>query len=221
MLGRSTLFLAYCVFSALSVAINNKNTEDFASYVRDTVPAWIKEHESMPFECSSCGKCCQRGGGDVYMNRSEFTAAAAFLNVTEDDFIRQYSQHVLLDERQQVSWIHFSSKGSGRCVFLEPETQHCRIHAVKPVQCRAYPFYPTYLKSPEAWAAECRRADGDIESTLPPWSSSESGCEGMKPVDDPAAKFMNRVPLKNVLEHLFEFELHERDLYGDKFESDW
>ena len=155
------------------------------------------------------------------MNRSEFTAVAAYLNMSEEAFIKTYSHHVLMDEKQQVAWIHFSSNGLDQCVFLEPETRHCRIHAVKPVQCRTYPFYPSLLKSPEAWAEECRGADDDVESNLPASSTTASGCEGMKPIDDPAGRVMESVPIKNVLEHLFEYELHEKEMYGDKFISEW
>ena len=201
-------------------SISKQNTQDFATYVRDTVPAWLKEQKSLPFECTACGKCCQRDG-DVYMNRSEFTAVAAFLNMSEDAFIRTYSQHVLMDEKEQVAWVHFSSKGLGHCVFLEPDTRHCRIHPVKPVQCRTYPFYPSLLKSPEAWAAECRRSDDDFESSLPVGSTTASGCEGMKPIDDPTANVMEGVPIETVLENLFDYEKHDREMYGDKFVPEW
>jgi uncharacterized protein len=192
----------------------------FENYVESTIPAWLKSQDSLPFACTECGKCCQREGGNVYMNREEFTAAAAYLQMDETTFVRKYSKHVLYDETGEVSWIHFSSD-NGSCVFLDAETKHCIIHDVKPIQCRTYPFYPSLLKSPQAWAAECRRAGNDTTSTLPPWSSTASGCEGIKPLDSVEASSMQSVPIQTVLEQVYEFEQHERELYGDLYESEW
>jgi len=205
------------------------SSSSFEEYVKNTIPDWLKQQESLPFACTECGKCCQReGGGDVYMSRQEFTAAAAYLNMTVDFFIRTYSQHVLYDKNSsgEVSWIHFSSKDSDNddgCVFFEPETKHCKIHAVKPVQCRTYPFYPSLLKSPEAWDSECRRADDDVSSPLPPWTTTAAGCEGMKPIGTATNDDQKEegVPLQSVLEQVYEYEQHEKELYGEKYESEW
>ena len=153
------------------------------------------------------------------MSRKEFTAVSEFLGMTTDDFIKTYAKHVLYRDGQ-VAWIHFANDGAS-CVFLDDETNYCKIHPVKPIQCRAYPFYPNLLASPEAWDAECRRADDDMESPLPPWTTTAAGCEGMKPIGSEDFPRNDGVPLQTVLEQVYEYEQNERDLFGDKYKSEW
>jgi hypothetical protein len=220
----------------------------------EKLPEWLKRQVYLPFACTECGKCCQRGNGDVYMNRNEFMAVAQYLNMSTDDFIRTYSQHVLYEDDQnkndarqqqrQVAWIHFSSPQ--QCVFLDPETKHCRIHPVKPVQCRTYPFYPQLLHSLEAWNAECREPTYDDTATTTAEQNGNdslllvkdnSGCEGMRPIllgsnngDDnsnyttrasPTEATTNGVSIQSVLQQMYEYEEHERDLFGDLYQSPW
>ena len=45
-----------------------------------------------------------------------------------------------------------STKGHG-CTFLTREGG-CGVYEARPVQCRAYPFWPRVLKSPETWNHE-------------------------------------------------------------------
>lgn len=194
----------------------NSVVSEFDNYVQQTIPDWLKTQSALPFSCTECGKCCMREGGNVYMNRDEFTRAAQYLNTTIDDFIRTYSTNVLYERGgggggsasnttatrttkvvddtnneykndnsalppRKVSWIRMTATttrpdGTAPCPLLDVETNHCRIHPVKPVQCRAYPFYPSLLVSPEAWNAECRRPenetsdddDDDDSTSLPP-----------------------------------------------------
>jgi Fe-S-cluster containining protein len=47
---------------------------------------------------------------------------------------------------------------NGDCVFLG-EGRRCRIYAVRPAQCRTYPFWPE-LETRQAWRDEARRCEG-------------------------------------------------------------
>ncbi|KAL7575119.1 hypothetical protein ACA910_000486 [Epithemia clementina (nom. ined.)] len=73
------------------------------------------------------------------------------------------------------------------CIFLDEETNHCKIYQARPIQCSTYPFYPSILESVETWNAECRRRDEDNESDLPIWTPDGTGCEGMTPIVTTAA----------------------------------
>jgi Fe-S-cluster containining protein len=51
----------------------------------------------------------------------------------------------------------------GDCEFLERGADgatRCRIHAVRPVQCRTWPFWKSNLASPEAWQDAARGCPG-------------------------------------------------------------
>ena len=60
---------------------------------------------------------------------------------------------------------HYSSgkqslreRANGDCVLLDGKG--CSSYAVRPQQCRAYPFWPEVVKSREAWLREARRCPG-------------------------------------------------------------
>jgi len=48
--------------------------------------------------------------------------------------------------------LRLRSPKRGHCHFLTPAG--CSVHPVKPVQCRAYPFWPEILSSRERWLVE-------------------------------------------------------------------
>lgn len=156
-------------------------------------PKWLQNQSSMPFECTSCGKCC-RTVGDVYLSPKETTEAADLLKISTYEFIKTYCSHTLrMPKDPKNTWVKLKDKTSEKgeenaagsspaCVFLDSETNFCKIYEARPTQCRTYPFWPSLLSSPEAWDAECRRTDDDTGSALPPWTEAVGGCEGMRPI---------------------------------------
>lgn len=92
------------------------------------------QNEEVRFECTGCGDCC-RVSGDVWLNGDEAK------EVDGDVF----------DVRLEGGWRRLR-QGSDGCIFLEDNK--CSIHASRPLQCRAYPFWPRILSSKESWLAE-------------------------------------------------------------------
>lgn len=85
------------------------------------------------FACQRCGACC-RVPGYVLLAPDEVTAIAAYLCMDIYDFTRHYTR--LVDNRQTLS---LTEQEDGHCIFLLPDNT-CRIQAVKPRQCRGYPY---------------------------------------------------------------------------------
>jgi len=56
----------------------------------------------------------------------------------------------------------------GDCVLLDPETGRCRGYVARPLQCRAYPFWPSVVVSPESWREHARRCPGMDQGRLWP-----------------------------------------------------
>ena len=54
----------------------------------------------------------------------------------------------------------------GDCIFLDPETRGCLVYAVRPIQCRTWPFWKSTLKSPKTWKETCRICPGAGEGKL-------------------------------------------------------
>lgn len=82
------------------------------------------------FQCQRCLECCKKPGF-VYLDKEEPQKIARYLNMDEFDFVNQYCE--LLDRQRMVLKKHTDES----CVFLNSDG--CRIHPVKPVQCRDFP----------------------------------------------------------------------------------
>lgn len=82
-------------------------------------------------DCQRCTACC-RWPGQVRLNDPEVTRIAAFLQLSEHDFIQRYTR--LQHDRQGLA---LQEKPDGACVLLDGNL--CSIQAVKPQQCRDFP----------------------------------------------------------------------------------
>lgn len=93
------------------------------------LPATEENLES--FKCQRCNECC-RQPGFVYLRKDEDLKIANYLNLGDREFVDRYCE--LLDRRKLV----LKKELDESCVFLGSDG--CRIHEVKPAQCREFPF---------------------------------------------------------------------------------
>jgi len=82
-------------------------------------------------DCQRCTACC-RWPGQVRLHEADITRIAAFLQLSEPDFIQQFTR--LQHDRRGLA---LQEKPDGACVLLEGNL--CAIQAVKPQQCRDFP----------------------------------------------------------------------------------
>lgn len=82
-------------------------------------------------DCQCCTACC-RWPGQVRLSESDITRIAAFLQLSEPDFIERYTR--LQHDRRGLA---LQEKLDGACVLLDGNL--CSIQAVKPQQCRDFP----------------------------------------------------------------------------------
>lgn len=83
------------------------------------------------YECVRCTECC-RWPGQVKLSDEEIARLAAFLGLSEFDFIQRYTR--LRADRQGLALM---DKPTGECIFLEG--RDCTVQSVKPQQCRDFP----------------------------------------------------------------------------------
>jgi uncharacterized protein len=104
-------------------------------------PWWA---QGLPFQCAQSGRCCHRRGdiGYVYVNYRERRALAAHLDMSIEDFTREYT--VAEDEGARV--LRFDDD---HCTFLDQKS--CTVHQAKPIQCRTWPFWQETLASEESY----------------------------------------------------------------------
>jgi hypothetical protein len=78
----------------------------------------------------------------VYLTEADSQRIAARVGMTAADFERRYIYRTKNLRRLRAA-------GEARCPFLSDEG--CSIHEVKPVQCRAFPFWPELAQSKREW----------------------------------------------------------------------
>ncbi|MDA1043982.1 MAG: YkgJ family cysteine cluster protein [Verrucomicrobia bacterium] len=102
--------------------------------------------ESLPgydlsrFHCTQCGNCC-RMPGEVRLKGEDVSALAAFLDLSERDFIESHTR--LTNDRKALS---LKDTPDGSCCFLASDNT-CRVNEAKPLQCRNFPFTWRYLNA--------------------------------------------------------------------------
>jgi len=104
-------------------------------------PWWFS---GVRFGCTACGKCCENHGEGfeyVYSTRKERLALAAHFGCSLREFEARYCERIEG---------HLSFKSRDRaCVFLEGG--RCSVYALRPKQCRTFPFWPELLADEDTW----------------------------------------------------------------------
>jgi len=123
----------------------------------------VSAHEPLPwyvnglrFQCTRCGACCSGAPGYVWVDTREIILIADYLGLTTEQFGRKHL-------RQVGAGRSLLELSNGDCEFLErlaDGTTRCRIHEVRPTQCRTWPFWRSNLSSPRAWELTARHCPG-------------------------------------------------------------
>lgn len=101
-------------------------------------------HQGLRFECTQCGNCCTGSPGYVWVDDAEVAAIAAHLD-------KPIGEVRLLHTRPVRGRTSLNEYPNGDCIYLDPATRRCGIYAVRPRQCRTWPFWRTNIERPESW----------------------------------------------------------------------
>lgn len=107
--------------------------------------------DGLRFTCTQCGKCCTGAPGFVWVSDAEIDKLAANRGMKRSEFVAVYTHKA----RGRVS---LRERPNGDCIFYDAD-QGCTVYAVRPMQCRTWPFWESNLTDPERWA--------EIEATCP------------------------------------------------------
>jgi hypothetical protein len=95
------------------------------------------------FQCQpACTKCCTQAG-EVYLAAGDAARAASYLGLTTEEFESRYC------ETDADGDSRLTTPAGSHCHFLNEGG--CAIHEAKPLQCRAFPYWPEHVKSKRAW----------------------------------------------------------------------
>ena len=119
-------------------------------YRRTDARPWYAE--GLRFGCQACGRCCGVAPGYVWLDEAELKEIAESLGLAPADFRKRYVRSL---------WRGMSLRETTNydCVLLD-EKGRCIAYEVRPLQCRNWPFWPSNLRSPEAWQEAAERCPG-------------------------------------------------------------
>jgi uncharacterized protein len=133
---------------------------------------WYRD--GLRFECVRCGQCCTGAPGNVWVSPASTRALGAHLGLSETEFL---ARHTRAGHRAGVRLIE---KPNQDCIFYEREPDAnvpgagspdvssrgagnepgCRVYALRPRQCRTWPFWRRNLRSAAAWADAAETCPG-------------------------------------------------------------
>ena len=112
------------------------------------------------FRCTRCGNCCTGAPGYVWVNDEELAALAELRGEPLADVTALYTRPV--GRRRTLR-----EKANGDCVFYDRQAG-CTVYAVRPRQCRTWPFWESNTATPAAWAETCAVCPGAGQGDLIP-----------------------------------------------------
>ncbi|NQT01005.1 MAG: YkgJ family cysteine cluster protein [Planctomycetes bacterium] len=115
------------------------------------------------FECIQCGRCCSGPGeGYIWVTKPEIKFIADSLKMTTGELRRKYLRRVSL---RTTIIEHRTTKD---CIFLQniAGQRRCIIYAVRPSQCRTWPFWSDNLTNPNAWNKVAEKCPGINKSRI-------------------------------------------------------
>lgn len=119
-----------------------------------TSDAWYRE--GLRFSCTRCGHCCGGAPGHVWVSDQEGERLAHHLGLSLAAFRERYTEPVAGRGR---SLREGGAEEDYRCVFFEPGSG-CGVYALRPTQCRTWPFWRSVVKSPASWREHGRGCPG-------------------------------------------------------------
>ncbi len=100
-------------------------------------------HAGLRFRCTQCGSCCTGAPGFVWINDEELDKLAGLLGMLRGEAEKLHTR--LVGGRRSLR-----ERANGDCIFYE-KAQGCTIYAVRPGQCRTWPFWESNVRTPEDW----------------------------------------------------------------------
>lgn len=105
------------------------------------------------FECRKCGRCCSGPQeGVIWISRPEIQMLAGKLGLSVSQLRKNHLKRIGF--RCSIK----EDPRSKDCIFLTDKG--CTIYDVRPMQCRAWPFWPANLQSPDDWNAAATKCPG-------------------------------------------------------------
>jgi Fe-S-cluster containining protein len=132
--------------------------------------AWYKD--GLRFTCTRCGNCCTGAPGVVWVDDAEIAGLARFLGVSPEEARDRWTRQIGgpppgVDAGPGWGPARRSLReySDGSCIFWD-KVRGCTVYAVRPRQCRTWPFWDSCVATPEAWERTQETCPGAGEGEL-------------------------------------------------------
>ncbi|MCL2204911.1 MAG: YkgJ family cysteine cluster protein [Treponema sp.] len=107
------------------------------------------------FSCTRCSSCCRHESGYVFLSEKDAVRLGEGLRISFHQLLLDFCRWIPVGDG--AFKLSLQEKANFDCVFWE-EPGGCSVYQWRPLQCRAFPFWESALKSKSAWrefAKEC------------------------------------------------------------------
>ncbi len=102
--------------------------------------------DGLRFECQRCSACCRFDPGYVFISKNDLENMSSHFKLSEKDFLEKYCRVIDLGITKRIS---LNEKKNYDCIFWENDG--CSVYGIRPVQCRTFPFWSSFLGSIDEW----------------------------------------------------------------------
>ncbi len=102
----------------------------------------------LQFECRRCSRCCRIDPGYVFLTESDLSELLHATGYTRDEFLNEYCRWVAVNG---FLYLSLKEKQNYDCIFWDQEG--CTVYEHRPIQCKSYPFWESFLVSEGQWEA--------------------------------------------------------------------
>lgn len=122
----------------------------------------------LQFDCQRCSRCCRIDPGYVFLTESDLSALLHATGSNRDQFIEDYCRWVPING---FLYLSLKEKQNYDCIFWEQGG--CSIYPHRPIQCKSYPFWETFLMSADHWESLKASCPGVGKGSLHPQEEIE------------------------------------------------
>ena len=126
----------------------------------------LKEAEKSPFyeqgllfSCTRCSACCRFESGFVFLSEKDASILCTALNMELMGFTETYCRWV--PDENGNHQLSLKEKSNYDCIFWAKEpAEGCMVYDHRPLQCRAFPFWPSIVNNKNNWKMDARDCPG-------------------------------------------------------------
>ncbi len=112
--------------------------------------------DGVRFQCTRCSRCCRHEPGYVFLGARDLESLVRYLRLPQDEVLLRYCRTV---EIAGIPRISLKERPNYDCIFWAPGKE-CTVYEARPLQCRAFPFWPANMASVEDWQRAAERCPG-------------------------------------------------------------